>query len=606
MATAPGTTGPAAEVAARFTDARKYAEDATTTLRTFTKALAGSDFDPPRVDFTWAVPGEFTPAEVDTFTEVVIDPVDVSGDPGSRTFTPVNVTIDSFDDRAPSLNLPSAPTLNYGRAPTIPDVGTVAVPDAPTLAEVAVPRYLSLNTPTFAGVDLHYDFLSKLEDIPTLDLVAPTPYSYARGPAYASELLASLKATLSARMKGGTGLAPAIEQAIWDRARSRETQTALANEAEVMRNSEALGFQLPSGVLAAQLREAQQAYYDKLSGLSRDVAVKQADLEQENLKQTIASGMQLEGQLIDYSYKLEQMTFEAAKTVAENALQIYNGKVESFKALLSAYNTYATAYKTIMDAELSKVEVYKAELQGEQTKAEVNNSLVQQYKAQIESGLSRVEVYKAQVGAANTLVQLEQAKISAAGEQIKAYVAQVNAETAKVEAYKVNVQAETSKLEVYRANVQAYSARTGAQAEKARAEISRYSAEVQAYGMQWDGYKARVAARGARAQYQAASATAKADAYSAKARANEAENTANARKWEAEIQQYIASQNLAVQAAKMNGDFAVQANNARNDAAKVGAQVYAQLTASSYGMASATATISDSGIVSYNYNDMTI
>lgn len=87
--------------------------------------------------------------------------------------------------------------------------------------------------------------------------------------------------------------------------------------------------------------------------------------------------MQLEGQLIDYSFKLEQLTFETAKVTADNAVQVYNAQVEQFKALLSAYNTYATAYKTIMDAELSKVEVYKAELQAEQTKADVNQALVQ-------------------------------------------------------------------------------------------------------------------------------------------------------------------------------------------------------------------------------------
>ena len=35
------------------------------------------------------------------------------------------------------------------------------------------------------------------------------------------------------------------------------------------------------------------------------------------------SGMQLEGQLIDYSYKLEQLTFDAAKTAAENAIRTH-------------------------------------------------------------------------------------------------------------------------------------------------------------------------------------------------------------------------------------------------------------------------------------------
>lgn len=403
-------------------------------------------------------------------------------------------------------------------------------------------------------------------------------------------------------MAGGTGLPTAVEQAIWDRARSRETQTALANEAEIMRASEAMGFQLPSGVLAAQLREAQQAYYDKLSGLSRDIGIKQAELEQENLKQTIASGMQLEGQLIDYSFKLEQLTFETAKTTADNAVQIYNAQVEQFKALLSAYNTYATAYKTVMDAELSKVEVYKAELQAEQTKAEVNNSLVQQYKAQIEAGLSQVEIYKAQVGAANTLIQLEQARIGAAGEQIKAYVAQVNAETSKVEAYKAELQAETTKVEVYRVKAQAFIARTGAQAEKARAETSRYSALAQAKEAQWRGYTAQVEAERSRIAALGAQSTALLEGYKAGAAAIETEAGMHTKVWESQMRQYEASQNIAVQAAKINGDFTIQANNARLDAAKAGTQVYAQLTSSAYGMMHTSAGISGSASMSVGYS----
>lgn len=585
-----------------FTLAQNYAAVAQTQLTSFANALQGSIGTAPTYSVVFTTPGQLTVRPVGETPTWSIDAVDPGNAPSPITPDLPTIEIDDFNEVAPDIQFPTAPTLSYGSIPSIPGISAVVVPDAPTLADVALPTFLSLSTPTFGGIDLHSDYLDKLDNIPTLDLVAPTPYSYTAGPAYASELLSTLKAVLKERMAGGTGLPAAVEQAIWDRARSRETQVALANEAEIMRNSEALGFQLPTGVLAAQLREAQQNYYDKLSGLSRDIGIKQAELEQENLKQTIASGMQLEGQLIDYSYKLEQLTFDAAKTAAENALQVYNAQVEQFKALLSAYNTYATAYRTIMDAELSKVEVYKAELQAEQTKAEVNQSLVQQFKAQIEAGLSQVEIFKAQVGAANTLIQLEQAKIGAAGEQIKAYVATVNAETAKIEAYKASVQAESSKVEVYRVKSQAFSAKAGAQAEKARAEISRFSAIVQYQAAQWDGYKALVSAKAARAQSQASAASASAEAFRAKAAAVEAENNSNARAWEGAVKQYDASIQAGIQVAKMNGDWAIQANNARMDAAKAGTQVYAQLTSSAYGMMHTSAGISGSASMSVGYS----
>ena len=585
-----------------FENAQGYAAAAQTQLASFAGALNASIGAAPTYSVAFATPGQLAVVGAGTVPTWTIDPVDPSGAPTPVMPEMPTVNIDDFNEVAPDISFPVAPTLNYGVAPTIPAISAVSLPDAPILTDVAVPTYLSLSTPTFAGVDLHTDYLSKLENIPTLDLVAPTPYSYARGPAYASELLSKLQSTLNQRLAGGTGLPTAVEQAIWDRARSRETQVALANEAEVMRTSEAMGFQLPSGVTAAQLRDAQQVYYDKLSGLSRDISIKQAELEQENLKQTIASGMQLEGQLIDYSYKLEQLSFDAARVAAENAIQVHNAQVEQFKALLTAYNTYATAYGTIMDAELSKVEVYKAELQAEQTKAQVNQSLVHQYKAQIEAGLSYVEIYKAQVGAANAMIQLEQAKIGAAGEQIRAYVSQVNAETAKIEAYKASVQAESSKVEVYRVKAQAFSAKAGAQAERARAEISRFSAIVQGQSAQWDGYKALISARAARAQGQAAAAGASAEAYRAKAAAIEAENNSNARAWEGAIKQYDASIQAGIQVAKMNGDWAIQANNARMDAAKAGTQVYAQLVSSAYGIVHTSAGISGSSSMSVGYS----
>lgn len=599
---------PAEVVASAFAQAQSYASSAQASLVAFTDALNGSIYAPPTISVTWnsiAVPSLPSLPAVPTMPTITFTAPTA---PADWVLAEPAITIDDFTEAAPTLNLPNAPTITYGAVPSIPAVADVAIPAAPTLPTVAVPTFLALSTPTFAGIDLHTAYLAKLDNIPTLALVAPTPYSYALGAKYASTLLTTLQSILLTRLAGGTGLSPAVEQAIWDRGRSRETQIALGNEAEIMRSSEALGFPLPAGVLAAQLREAQQTFYDKLSGLSRDVSIKQADLEQENLKQTIAAGMDLEGKLVDYSFKLEELTYQSAKTMAENAIASYNSQVEQFKALLQAYNTYAAAYKVIIDGELAKVEVYKAQLQGEQTKAQVNLALVQQYKAQIEAGLSLVEIFKAQVGAANTLIELEKTKISAAGEQIRGYVAQVNAETAKVEAYKAGVQGESTKVEVYRVKADAFRAKAGAQGDKARAQIARFSALAQAKTVEWQGYTAKVEAERSRITALGAQSTALLEGYKAGAAAIEAEAGMHTRIFEAQIKDYEAGQSIALQAGKINGDFTIATNNARLEASKVGAQVFAQLTASAYGMIHAQAGVSASGgtSVSYSYSNDTL
>lgn len=597
-------SGPSTEVSEAFDRAYEYAESSRSAMSSFTAALNASIYSPPTISMTWnSIAAPSLPAMPVAPSMPTINFTVPVGQPTELSIDMPGITIDDFTETAPTLTLPDAPTLSYGSVPTVPSAADVAVPVAPVVTMPAEPTYLSLSTVSFAGVDLHEDWLARLEDMPTLTLVSPTPFSYARGPEYASTLLNALKATLESRLGGGTGLPEAVEQAIWDRARSRETRVALANEAEIQRASEALGFQLPSGVVAAQLREAQQNYYDKLSELSRDVAIKQAELEQANLKDTIAAGMQLEGQLIDYAFKLEQLSFETARAYADNAIQSHNAAVEQFKALLVGYQTYAQAYDTLIKAELAKVEVYKAQLQGEQTKAQINESLVQQFKAQIDAGMSQVEIYRAQVGAAQTLVQLEQTKISAAGEQVRAYVAQVNAETAKVEAYKASVQAQSTLVDMYKTKADAFSAKVGAQAEKAKAELARYNALVSAKTAEWDGYKAKVQTEGERIKALGIQSGALLDGYKAEAAAIESEAKMITMRWETQIKDYEASQQLMLQTAKINADVALQTNNARLDVAKVGAQVYAQLTSSAYGMVNASASISGSASnsVSYSY-----
>ena len=593
---------PAEVVASSFAQAQTYATSAQTALAGFTAALDAAVYSPPSVSVTWnslAAPSLPSLPSQPSLPAIVFSAPTAPGDwaPADPT-----ITIDNFTATEPTLNLPAIYAPVFGYAPTVASVGDVTMPTAPTLDVVATPDYLALSTPTFGGVDLHQDYLSKLDNIPTLNLVAPTPYNYTLGPEYASALLSTLKSRLMERLTGGSGLTPAVEQAIWDRARSRETVLAQANQDEVMRSSEAFGFHLPTGVLAAQLREAQQGYYDKLSGLSRDVAIKQADLEQENLKQTIAQGMDLEGRLIDYSYKLETMSFESAKTCAENAIQVHNALLDEFKSLLSAYQTYAQAYDTLIKGELAKVEVFKALLQGEQTKADINKSLVAQYVAEIEAGMSRVKIYEAEVGAAKTLVEVEQIKVAASGEQIKAYVAQINGETAKVEASKLAVEAETSKLTSYKIKADVFTAKTGAQAEKARLELGKLNAMAGIKSQQWDGYKAKVSAESERMRALGMQSSAQMDSYRVGAAAVEASAGMHTKIWETQIRQYEAGQNLVLQAGKINNDAIIATNNARLDAAKVGAQVYAQVTSSAYGMIHASAGVSGSTGVSYSYS----
>lgn len=596
-------------VVGQFSQAQSYANAAQTQLSSFLSVLDGAaSYTVPTIDLTWeAIGGPATVAPPSTVTLTDVDFVEPSSEPAALSLSLPTVDAITFAETAPTTSFPAAPSLSIGSVPTIPSVASISVPAAPTVTLPSAPSLLSLNIPTFGGVDLHEGFLANFDNIPTLTLVEPTPYSYSLGPEYASTLLSTLKATLNARMAGGTGLDPSVEQAIWDRARSRETETALANEADILRTSEALGFSLPPGVVAAQIREAQQGYFAKLSGLSRDIAIKQAELEQENLKQTIDAGMALESKLIDYSYQLERLTFEAAKEQADNAIQIHNARIEQYKALLSVYPIYAEVFKTLISAELAKVDVFKALISAEQAKADINKTLVDEYKTMVEASMAQVDIYRAEVDGAKALVEIEGLKINAAGEQIRAYVAQVNAETAKVEVYKAGIEAEMSKVQVYKVKADAFASEAGVQIELARVGISSFDAQIRAKSLEWDGYKSKLEVGKIKMQGIIQGNELLIAKYRTEGDLGVAQYGSAVKRWEAQMKDYEAGKMAMIQTAKINGDNAMHAASIRADAAKVGAQVYAQLTGSAYSMMKVGANIAHNGSlgVAYRYENKT-
>lgn len=587
--------GPAEIVQDKYTRSIGLADAATEAVNGFQEALNASIYQPPTISVQWQTLAAPNLPPIPDLPELPeIDLQVPTGEPAALDATIGNVQIDDFDIDMPELNFGAAPTLTIGQAPVLPEVRDVAIPDAPTIVLPDAPEFLALQTHTFGGINLHEDWLDKLDDIPTLSILQPAPFAYSPGARYASQLLDNLKAQLNARIQGGTGLSPAVEQAIWGRALDRETAVALAREQEVMRGAEALGFPLPSGALAGQLADARREYHDKLSGLSRDIAIKQAELEQANLQQATQLALQLESTLLEDTYKLEVLAIDAAKAAADNAIAAHNAAIEHFKALLAGYQAYASAYETVIRAELNKVEVFKALLSAEQTKADINKSLVERYKAEIDGSMAAVQIYQARIGAAKTLVELEGTRIQAGAEQVKAFVATVNAETAKADLYKATIGAEATKVEAVGTLARAYAAKVGGQAEKARVEIAKLQAKVQAKALEWDGWRARLSAATAEVEAAARKSSVIVDGYRIGVSAAEAQAGAYMRRWEADIKQYEAGTNITFQAAKINNDAVIHTNDARMEAAKVGLTTSSQRLASAWSMVSAAASISGS------------
>lgn len=486
-----------------------------------------------------------------------------------------NLLPEPFDGEPPVLAFPAPPPAFAEAVPSAPGVETSFEYPTLTYSLPAPPDLLTLTTYTFGGVTIP-DFT---EDVPTLTVAEPTVLPYEPGTLYTSALLQALQASLLDRVvNGGSGLSPTVEQAIWDRGREREARAA--REAILaLERMEGMGFAFPPGVYLDARLKIETETQNNLAGHSREVMIKAAELEQENVKHALSTAVTLETQLISYTNQVEQRLFEATKYATEAYIEIYNAKVRAYAAYLDAYKTKVAIYEARIRGELAKVEVYKAEVEAESVKAQVNTALVNQYKVATDAALAAVEVYKAELGAIQTKAEIEKLKVSIFGEQVRAYASKVSAYTANVEAFRAVIGAEAAKQDAFKSQVQAYAAEVEAGAKAADARIAEYRGKLAAKELDWSGYKTAVEAESARAKAIADLNSAEADSYRAQVSGVSAYNDTLTKQWQAAIEQAQRVAEIGVAAAKANADLYMTTRSLALDAAKVGAQVSAQLGA---------------------------
>ena len=488
------------------------------------------------------------------------------------------------------------------------DVSSITLPATPEAWTLpTAPTLISFGVRAFGGVKDYSDWANALTIPSELVLAAPTGFIKPDLARYGSALLDTLTANIRSRLDGGTGLDPAIEALIWDRGRDRESITAANAMAEVTRNAEARGFSLPTGAMHAQLREAQRNMYAKSSEISRDVMVKQAELAQANAKHAIEQGVSLEGQLIDYVNNVEQRTFDAAKYVAQNAVDVYNTLVNAYKANLERYSTAVATFRGLIDAERAKVEAYTAEVNAERAKVEANQAVVDQYRALIEARTAVIEQYKGELSAVQTLVEVDKLRIESYGERVKAYATEVNTETVRAEVYKAQIQGNQALADIFRTSVEAYSAGLRAKGDLARATADVYDAKARGYASRVQAYTARVNAAGEQARTEIASAGLQVEVAKAQVEQNTSQNQLAIEGYRALISLYEANKSIAFQKAKVLSDNYFTLKSIVADASKVAAQVNAQLAASAYGTIRASASVSgaDSTNTQFNYSGRT-
>lgn len=506
-----------------------------------------------------------------------------------------------FDDAPPVLNFGPAPAEFSLVVPDAPGVNTtfedptlsVTLPAPPSLLSINVRAFDGLNLPTFDAEE------------PVLDLVEPTIREYTPGADYTSDLLTSMQTALQDWIEnGGTGLSAEAENAIWERGREREARSK-RDAILALEQIEELGYALPPGVYTdARIKIITETdYVDR--GHSREVMIKSAELQVENVRQALQNSVQLESRLIDYSNSVEQRLFEATRYATEAGVQIYNSKVQAYAALTDVYRAKVQAYEAQIRSETARVEAYRAEVQAEEAKARVNTALVEQYKVQADIALANIRIYEAEIQGIQTKAQIEKLKVDIYGEQVRAYGAQVNAYTAGIEGYRARLQAETAKQQAFQSSVEAYRAQVEAAGRVADVRIANLRAQIESKGQEWDGYRAVIQGEGERVRSLTAINSAVADIYRAEVQGASAFNDSLTKQWQAVLDQNQRTAEIGIQAAKANSDLYVTVRSLALDAAKVGAQVSSQLGAAALNAINWSTSFSNSNSygTSWSYSD---
>lgn len=152
---------------------------------------------------------------------------------------------------------------------------------------------------------------------------------------------------------GGTGMNASVEDQIWQRDRSRVLKEVNRASREVLATFASRGFPMPPGAAAHQITMLQQRALEESAKASRDVAIKQAEIEIENVRFAVKEA-------IDLRIKAISAAAEFMKAMAlgpEIAARLATSAADAQAKLINAASQY---YDARIRVEQLKYDVVKS------------------------------------------------------------------------------------------------------------------------------------------------------------------------------------------------------------------------------------------------------
>jgi hypothetical protein len=373
--------------------------------------------------------------------------------------------------------------------PTDPSVEMPTIPSAPGLSAIsdgignvtldALLNYIVPETPVLSIGTFS-------ETAPTMLTVTPVQHLFSIDSIdiFGDSLVSAIKTKLQSNIQnGGTGLSESVETAIWQRDLERNEQQlsdTIDKEIDVWAKK---GFSLPDGLLAHQVTSIQSEYMNKLLDRSREIAIKQAELEQINLFKSLETGSGFITKLFDSLLEYDKLILACQDFTAKYANEYIRLQIEVNNNLVDVYKAKAQVYEIQLRAEMAKVEIYKAQIEAALGAVKMNEVTVKIYSEKIQAEIAKftgrlegnkllVQIFSEEVRASLAEAQIEESKIKLYGEQIRAVLAQAEVYRIDMESFAKEIEAEKTKIEANVAVVDVYK-------KKADVTLAKYQAALE-------------------------------------------------------------------------------------------------------------------------------
>lgn len=508
----------------------------------------------------------------------------------------------------PVIQLPDAPGFRHIAAPDRPDLAMeIALPDAPELKLPELDQLHQIDIPVFQFPELP-DFDGVPPNLNTITV--PNVFVHWTEPAYKSEILADIQGIIQTGLaEGGTGLPAVVEEAMFNRARTRESRETDRAVAEATQDWAARNYSMPPGMLVKQVAVIREQGQLKASELNRDVLIEAAKWEIDNFRFLMEQGMSLEQLLSNMHSNMVNRMFEVARFNAESQMNVFNAQVALFNAQNAAFETLSNVYRMKLEGAQAKLSAYKTAVDAQVAIGQINEQYVQVYKARVDAVLSNVEVYKALVQGASIRADVLKTKFDAYRTEVQAFGEEVNAEKVRVEAYEAQVRGESSKANMFEAQARAFA--SSVQAVQSKAEIKSKSIQLKMeaaktwiakYSTDMEGYKAEIQGSLGEIQANTSAFGAQVEAWKASAGMEVSQAEMQSRFADMNTRTNIAYAEMQLKEYEAKMQKAVQEAQIALDAAKSIGQYSAQLAAGAMSAAHISASISGSGSASNGYS----